>query len=171
MNFVIPVLPSWAHMLSHSTAVTSFCYCFPQIHESGVCSLDIYPCKILTSFRHWCFPAFTIVWSPCHLFLVVLKVAGILIPVAALRYVFSALCDLFITLFIALDPFSRPIPSIFWIPGILFTCGPAVTVLWWWASFMGRERLANAGPAQHLLTPWRVAAAFVLLHWVSKCHD
>lgn len=85
-------------------------------------------------------------------------------------YVFSALCDLFITLSDALDPFSHPIPSIFWIPRILFTCGP-VTVMWWWASFMGRARLANAGPGQRLSTPQRAAAAFVLLCWVSKCHD
>lgn len=52
MNYIIPTLPSWAHKLVGGTAVTSSCHHFPQVCCREVDSLETYPCKILTPFRH-----------------------------------------------------------------------------------------------------------------------
>lgn len=142
MNYAIPILPSWTHELGGSTAVSppSVCYCFSPGTLLGLHSLGIYPCKILPFVRHWCFPVQLglLVWNTCHLFFVALKVAGILASVAALRYAFSVICDLFITLFVALESRILSLSSSpLWIPRVLFTCGPA-TVMWRWVSCTGR---------------------------------
>lgn len=111
---------------------------------------------------------YTIVWNTCPWFFIALKVAGISAPVAARRCALSAICDLLLTLLL------------FWSQGsffFFFLSSKDHIHLWGqWVLGAGGfplwegQRLANSSPQQLLLTAV-FAAMFVLLCWVSQCHD
>ena len=137
MNSLIPALPCWASKLVGSTVVTSSC--LPLFAQMCCCegdSLEAYLCKILTPFRHQCF----------------LTKSGLLQRLNTCIYLYSSpgcwnfrsrgswkmciLCSvILITLFVELE--SR---ILFLFLNAYLLVGP-VSVLGWWASFMGKTKV------------------------------